>query len=144
MKKLLLAGAAIMMCSSASADEHMIRPTCWEENVNGEVHRHCEVQREPSPSVSAVPEPSQAIPQPPSAAVPPPQYSYGSQYDGSYLNPSGRPPTSFYHGPFPNPPGYYGPPPAYFQPGYGYYPGPLGIPGPLAVFRFGPFRFVIP
>ena len=52
----------------------------------------------------------------------------------------------------PNPPAYYGPPPAYFQPGNpygyysqgdGYYPGGY-IPGPLAVFRLGPFRFVIP
>ena len=32
--------------TAAYADDHVIRPDCWEENVNGEVHRHCEVKRD--------------------------------------------------------------------------------------------------
>jgi hypothetical protein len=120
MKKTLLAG--ILLASTAAyaappahADDHVIRPQCWDENVNGEVHHHCEVQRPQSAQVPGrtAQEPLPRSPNPPVAAPPP------------------------YYGP----PQYVGPPPT------GYYPGYYGrpyIPGPLAVFRFGPFRFVIP
>lgn len=136
MKKLLLVG--VMLASPALADDHVIKPQCWDENVNGTVQRHCEVQRNaqerPLPPSGPAPEPSPDAPQ---VAAP-------QQYPGVIYDQYGVP-----H--YPNPPGYYGPPPVYFQPGYqpgygygpGYYP-PFGVPGPLAVFRFGPFRFVIP
>lgn len=128
--KTFLTTVFVLASSAAYADDHMIRPTCWEENKDGQIYRHCEVNRPPSPQPPPV---VQQRPQDlhqayaPEPPMPPPFYD---QY--------GRPR-------YPNPPGYYGPPPGSYEPGPGYYPpGPLGIPGPLAVFRFGPFTFVIP
>ena len=119
MKNLLLAASALVLISTSThaGQDDRIHPTCWEDNEHGEVHRHCEVIR---PDVPRVQRPVLAFVQ-----EPPPAYAEAPPI-----------PRPEYHGPYPNPPGYYGPPPSYFQPGY--------IPGPLVVFRLGPFRFVIP
>jgi hypothetical protein len=43
--------------------EERITPTCWEEQIKGEVFRHCEVNRAPKPAL---------IPVRPQTALPPP------------------------------------------------------------------------
>jgi hypothetical protein len=70
MKKLLL--ASVMVWSSAAlANNHMIKPDCWEENHNGQVFRHCEV----NPNAQTVaPQASPPEQEPPLAAPPAPGY----------------------------------------------------------------------
>jgi hypothetical protein len=34
-----------LVSHNARADDHVIRPNCWDENVNGETQHHCEVNR---------------------------------------------------------------------------------------------------
>ena len=112
---------------------------CWDENdtQHGVVIKHCDHRTTDggtapnAPSVQGPPEPSPGIP-----AVPPSVYGYGyNPYVPAYVDAYG---TAHY----PPPPGYY---PGYADyPAAGYYGYPHPIPGPLAVFRFGPFTFVIP
>jgi hypothetical protein len=135
--------ATIILMTAAHADDHVIRPNCWDENVNGEVHRHCAVHRPQAaaaPSQPSVQEsPPVTTPNPPVAAptYPPPPY-YGAPPMRAWPTQAcayGPPPCPVYYdrGPAPLvPPPYYGPPP------YPYYP------GPLFAFGFGPFRFWVP
>jgi hypothetical protein len=154
MNKYLLASAMLAVTLPAYADDLQ----CWDENRHGTIYRHC------PPSTAGEHQPAQrpqaSVPQAsPPAQEPPPPQSLDPQ-EAAVPQYSGPPPCSYNHGPYPcayiPPPGYYPPvyapgyPPGYI-PGpsdpaaYGYgYAGPLGVPGPLAVFRFGPFRFVIP
>jgi hypothetical protein len=111
--------AGILLASPVyAADDHVIRPTCWDENVNGEVHHHCEVQRPQRPQTAQVPgraaqePPSYPSPQPPTMAAPP---LYATAPYG------GPPPTSPY-GPYGRP----------------------WVPGPIVIFRFGPFVIWVP
>jgi hypothetical protein len=68
---------ALAGIASAHADDHVIRPQCWEENVNGQVQRHCEVKRADAPKPAQQPparrplyDTDQPVP-PPAAAAPP-------------------------------------------------------------------------
>jgi hypothetical protein len=80
MKTLMVAAVAVIILTSARADDHMIRPQCWEENLgNGQVGRHCAVPGTPmpSPQARAAPLPATPIaphpPSPPAATPSPPQ-----------------------------------------------------------------------
>jgi hypothetical protein len=135
-----LCGAVIIslgLSSLAKADDRVIQPQCWEENVGGEVHRNCEVK---APPRVVKDRPLAGGYYPPS---PPPPAYYGPPYPGyqSTLSPryfpgvpqQGRnwanPCTPYVCG--------YGSP-------YGYgYPPPYYGPPPL-VFGFGPFSIWIP
>jgi hypothetical protein len=126
--------------SSAFADDHTIRPQCWDENVNGEIHHHCDVHRNAPPPSEIQPG---GKPAPPPAYAPPPQaYAPQARYGppGYSLPPWAAnhpfypPPLPFYWYPEyipPQPPSYPAPP-TY----YGY--------GPSFGFRFGPFSFWVP
>jgi hypothetical protein len=63
-------GLVLALSVPALADDHVIRPTCWEENVNGVPQRHCEVIRD-SKSPPVVPQPRQAYVPPPEYVAPP-------------------------------------------------------------------------
>jgi hypothetical protein len=70
MKKFLLAGVAAAMVWSppvALANNHMIKPDCWEENSNGQVIRHCDVNHASPPAQ----EPPLTVPPAPDTAAPP-------------------------------------------------------------------------
>jgi hypothetical protein len=131
MSKLLFC-ILLLTPSMAWADEHMIRPTCWEENVDGVMQRHCSVNR---PTQAAKPPTRTAVPisGPQEAAEPPPM-------------PPPAAPSAIAHGPsYPYAPGYgytstLGP----YGPRGGYYGPPPYYGPPLAVLRFGPFGVVIP
>jgi hypothetical protein len=72
MKRFLLAG--VMVWSSAAlANNHVIKPDCWEENHNGQVIRHCEVNPNAQTVVPQASPPEQE-PTPDTAA--PPLYDY--------------------------------------------------------------------
>jgi hypothetical protein len=42
---ILLIMIAVAVLQRARADDHVIRPDCWEENRGGQVYRHCDVHR---------------------------------------------------------------------------------------------------
>jgi hypothetical protein len=134
---------------SAHADDHMIRPTCWEENHNGVVERHCEVIRPgqshstPIPPTAQQPAPT---PEPQQAELPPPPPSYPSPRSAPFRSelvdgPGGRvflgAPPSYYRPPVAG--GYYVGPQYYPPP-----PQPYYAPPPFFAFGFGPFTFVVP
>jgi hypothetical protein len=127
MRKINLAAAALTAAFSfpALADDHVIRPDCWEENHAGVVERHCEVRR-PDPPRAATSSPPPIAATPPIEA-PPPAYAYA------------RPPI--YQSTLPRwywpdvPQNVYAPPP---------YPYAYAPPPPDLVFQFGPFRMWIP
>jgi hypothetical protein len=130
MRSLLLLGA-LAIASPALADDHVIRPDCWEENVGSEVHRHCDVPRTARPPAARPP--VYADGSPPPAAPPPPQY-YGwpplRAWPGSSLCAYGPPPCPVYYDYAPAPP---------VPPLYPAYP-----PPPFFYFGFGPFGFWVP
>jgi hypothetical protein len=132
--------ALILCIAVVRADDHMIRPTCWEENHNGTVERHCEVKRDDAPKPAQPParrplyDADQPVP-PPAAAPPypgyqttlPPRYWPGVPQQGrNWANPC-TPYVCGYGSPY----GYGYPPP--------YYYGPPGIG-----FQFGPFSVWVP
>jgi hypothetical protein len=111
MKTLTIAIALIAAAGSGlahAADDHMIRPHCWEENKDGNVYRHCDVDRPTRPSA------------PPQVRPPAPEASYGPP-----------PPPNFrsYAGPQSIQPRYYAPPPYYSPPAivFGFGPFVIGI-----------------
>lgn len=140
----------LVLQTYARADDHMIRPQCWEENDHGVVKRHCAVAGAGQPAPQASPQ----APQPPQAAAPP--LPYGPAPYAPQADTAGPP-----YGP---PPGYQSTlPPRYWpgapQQGANYanpctpyicgYGSPYGYPppyyyGPGFAFRFGPFQFWIP
>jgi hypothetical protein len=147
MKTLL---ALLLLGSVACADDHIIKPTCWEENVGGVPQRHCEVHRDtrvaPAPAPTQRPLYDTDAPVPPPAAYGPPPAAYGpppAPYPGyqTTLPPrywpgmpqQGRnwanPCTPYVCG-YGSPYGYGYPPPYYYGPGI--------------AFGFGPFRIWIP
>lgn len=139
----------LLLTSVAYADEHVIRPTCWEENVGGVPQRHCQVNRPGNPAGAPPAAPQSG---PPMAGQPPAGYYPSGQPEsppyGPPEGPGGPPFAPSYGytstlGPYGPRGGYYGPPPPYAYGPPPYYGQPW-IPGPLAVFRFGPFGFVIP
>jgi len=136
MKTLLLIALALT-ATPAIADDHMIRPTCWEEKIGEQINRHCEVNR---PQTQAAPRPS-SPPSPHTAQLPPIE-------EGPPVAPLG--PYGPHRGPFAPGFGYYStlsprywpgapplPPPSYYMPPPYY--GPPGI-----VIGIGPFSVVIP
>jgi hypothetical protein len=57
-----------------AAEPNKIVPTCWEENVDGQVERHCEVRRDNGEIISTPTPFQRAQPSaPPSPTPPPPQ-----------------------------------------------------------------------
>jgi hypothetical protein len=122
MRTLLITAALCVIALPALADDHMIRPSCWEENKGDHVERHCSVNgadpavRSPAPRPSSPPPPIAARPPLAYAEAPPPPIPVNpcAPYACGYGHPSPR----FY------PPPYYGP--------------------PAIVFGFGPFTVVIP
>lgn len=132
MKRLKILACLIGFLIGPAHAEERITPTCWEEQIKGEVFRHCEVNRAPKPALVPV-RPQTASP-PPS----PPQTAYEPE-----------PPR---HWPLPPPPPayavdripHYGPPAGYYGPLWSREPGPPGYGrGPPFVFRFGPLGIVI-
>jgi hypothetical protein len=128
MRAFLFATALTLVATFALADDHVIRPQCWEENVNGEIHRHCEVHRDvPGKSASVpAPEPSQSAVSSlsaPAVAAPP------------YYDPSSAFARHYYGYDLPHPPGYQSTLPPRYWPGYR---------PPALVFRFGPFSIWVP
>jgi len=128
-----LALVSLLLATAAQADDHMIRPTCWEENVNGVVHRNCAVNRPPSPQAGR-PEGRVAASPPAPTSGPPPEPAIGP--------PAGPNPCHPYA------PGYCPAPPGalrwYPNAGAWSAPPPYYYPGPLVVFRVGPFTVVVP
>jgi hypothetical protein len=131
----LLAVLGLTLCAqTVLAADNVIRPTCWDENVNGEVHHHCEVNRPdskspmpPQPHVANAPPPPDYGPPPyvpPQAWGPPPyRIAWCAPYEGPHC--------TRYYPPPPQAWAYY-PPPAYYY------------PPPFFAFGFGPFNFVVP
>jgi hypothetical protein len=138
--KLSAALLAIFCSTSSYAADNVIRPQCWEENVNGTPERHCEVRRaeQPPPAARPAQRPLYA-----NGAPPPPPPSIRP-----YTGPASEAPRYWSNGtgPFYPPPG-----PAYYElpyyaasPPYPYYYGAPCCYGPGFAFGFGPFRFWIP
>jgi hypothetical protein len=114
--------------SSAFADDHVIRPQCWEENKDGQLYRHCEVHRDArAPSSVPAPEPSQQDGRSPTAAAAPPYPPPMRAWPSSQLCAYG-PPCPVYYDYRPAPP----------------MPKLYGLPPPFFYFQFGPFGFVVP
>jgi hypothetical protein len=128
--KAYMAGVLLLACMQA-AHADTIKPTCWEENVNGEVRRHCAVNR-PNNKPALHNEAPAAVQAPPPVAPPPPPQAYGppprQPFNGRWVGPQSMP-RDF--GPGGNGAPYYAPPPYYGPP-------------PVAMFGFGPFTVVIP
>jgi hypothetical protein len=143
---LLMLGSAI----PAFADDHVIKPTCWEENINGQVQRHCEVKRADAPAAPRTPaqrplyDTDQPVP-PASAPQPGPAYYGRPPYPGyqTTLPPRSWPgvpqqgrnwanPCTPYVCGYGSPYGYGYPPPYYYGPGPGF------------AFQFGPFSIWVP
>jgi hypothetical protein len=137
MRLLIITAALCAIALPAIADDHMIRPQCWEENKGDHVERHCSVNgadpavRTPAPRPSSPPAPIAAPPPDMEAPVGPDlqerreQWLRRSRTQPIPVNPCapyacgyGHPSPRFY------PPPYYGP--------------------PAFVFGFGPFSIVIP
>ena len=119
--------SVLLLVTVQATHAEMIKPTCWEENVNGEVHRNCKVNR---PEEAHKPPPVQ----PHVAAAPPPQ-------PDTYAPPAyGPPPRLPFNGRWVGPQSM----PRDFGPGgngvpyYGY------GPPPLTMLSFGPFTIVVP
>jgi len=155
MMAILFATLAILIAGSAfvKADDHVIRPTCWEENKGDHVERHCEVIRPNSPNTPnkhaqgpASPPAAAPVPAPRAAELaPPPAAPHPSLYDcATYARFGGL--TGC---PMPPPPNRW-----YVErtlqeqgiPYYAYVPPPpiYYAPPPIAVFRFGPFSVWLP
>jgi hypothetical protein len=95
MKRLALAFTGALIAGAALADDHMIRPQCYEENVNGEVHRHCEVNRPNKAAPPHVRNDAGAPPPAPEPQAPPPR----QPFNGRYVGPASIPPYSPAFGP---------------------------------------------
>ena len=62
-----------------AAEPNKIVPICWEENINGQVERHCEVRRDNGEIISTPTPDQRAQPYaPPSPTPPPPQQAQTS------------------------------------------------------------------
>lgn len=141
---LLIMCSAVAMCVTARGDDHVIRPQCWDENVNGTVQHHCQVLRN-----DAAPAPRAAEQAPPPA---PPQAAGHPPYFVSPYPVRPWPTTACLYGPPPCPVYYdrwpapaYGPqPPPYYVPPPGFYPYTPPYYGPGFRFGFGPFSIWIP
>lgn len=127
MIKILITAATVAvstMVLPARADDHMIRPTCWEENKGDHVERHCSVNGK-DPAVRA-PQPAAQAPRPSSSPPPVVADALPPGPPPIPVNPCAPYACGYGH---PSPRGYF--PPPYYGP-------------PAIVFGFGPFSVVIP
>lgn len=71
---LVIVVLSLAIFGANAAEPNKIVPTCWEENVDGQAERHCEVRRDNGEIISTPTPFQRAQPSaPPSPTPPPPQ-----------------------------------------------------------------------